>query len=297
MPVSLVASEHCKHQLLKRVHSDIPQAIRQIIASSGIIPLPAATALLPESRTGQATLLSQQQGIFCGRDWAEAVLTEIAPSVTIQWQVEEATEITDGQPLATLRGPVAAILAAESSLLHFLQTLSGVATVFATSLRAARQAGLRMLVALNSTPGIPAALKYALLCADKGIGYLDFSDLIPVTSNHIIACGSVRAALENARWIDPDRPAEVAVTSLQQFTQAQQAGADLILLQHFSVPDIRAAARLMTDESALLVVDWPLSQQPISVLTDCGVEYLSALPFIDRQQPFAMELSIDADHL
>lgn len=290
MPVSPIASQHCKRQLRERAHNEISQAVRQRIASSAPHPHPIDRALMSVNHRAQASIISEQEGIFCGRDWAMAVFRTIDPALTVTWKVDDAEAITVGQTLATVSGPVGAIQTAENTALWFLQRLCGIASAFAQTLDAVAHADLRVLIGINDTPGLTASLKYALLCADTGFQRLDANDPIPVTANHITACGSLTAAMENARWLDPDRPVEVSVSSLQQFHQAQQAGADLILLQGFSLPQLSALPTALP--GLTLVVDGPFDAQQFPALAACGIEYLSATALVS-QQPLAIRLSLN----
>lgn len=289
MPVSPIVSQHCKRQLRERAYNEISQAVRQRIKSPTIVSHPIDRALMSANQTAQATLLSEQDGIFCGRHWAEAVFNAFDPSLTVTWQVDDAVAITAGQILATVSGPISAILAAESTALWFLQRLCGVASAFAQTLNAVAGADLRVLIGINDTPGLTASLKYAMLCADTAFQRVDVNDPIPVTANHIIACGSLTAAMENARWLDPDRPVEVAVSTLQQFHQAQQAGADLILLQGFSLPQLSTLPTALP--GLTLVADGPFDSQQFPALAACGIEYLAATTLVS-QQPLAIRLSL-----
>lgn len=296
MPVSHTASEHCKRQLLERANNDIPDAVKQALQNA-----PAGkrhpdhslvTRLVSETQHSQAQLISHEDGIFCGQAWAEAVIQQISHDMTFQWYTSDAAPIHQGQILATLTGPATALLSAETLVLHFLQTLSGISTRFSHSLSPLAETPLRVIDSLNTQPGFSNAIKYALLCGDHTTQRLDLSDLIPINENHIIACGSVVSAIENARWIDPDRPVEVTVTSFTQFSQALIAGADLIQLQNFTLPEINAAVTECHKQQVLpmLIIGGQSAREHPATLSQTGVDYLSANALLNRPQPLDISL-------
>lgn len=296
MPVSHTASEHCKRQLLDRVRYDIPEVVTQALQNAPAAKRhpdhPLVTRLVSETQRSQAQLISHEDGIFCGKAWAEAVLQQISPDITWQWHTSDAAAIHQGQILATLNGPATALLSAETSVLHFLQTLSGISTRFSHTLSQLADTQLRVMDSLNTQPGFSNAIKYALLCGDHTAQRLDLSDLIPINENHIIACGSVVSAIENARWIDPDRPIEVTVTSFTQFSQALVAGADLIQLQNFTLPEVNAAVteRHKQQVSPMLIISGQNTCQYLPALSRTGVDYLSANALLKQPQPLNISL-------
>ena len=296
MPVSHTASEHCKRQLTERVNNDIAEAVKQALqhapAGRQHPDHPLVTRLVSETQRSKAQLISHENGVFCGKAWAEAALGQISPDITLQWYTRDADTIHQGQILATLTGPATALLSAETTVLHFLQTLSGVSTRFSHALSQLADTQLRVIDSLNTQPGMSNAIKYALLCGDMTAERLDLSDLIPINENHIIACGSVASAIENARWIDPDRPVQVAVTSPGQFSQALNAGADLILLHNFTVSEINAAVteRQKQQVFPLLIAGGQSAYQHLPALSHTGVDYLSANALLTRPQPLDISL-------
>ncbi|GAA0497549.1 carboxylating nicotinate-nucleotide diphosphorylase [Tatumella terrea] len=296
MPVSHTASEHCKRQLLERVSNDIPALVKQALQNAPAgrqhPDHPLVTRLVSETQRSQAQLISHQDGIFCGKAWAETVLQQMSPDITLQWHTSDAGAIHQGQILATLSGPASVLLSAETTLLHFLQTLSGISTRFSHSLSQLAETSFRVIDSLNTQPGVSNAVKYARLCGDHTTQRLDLSDLIPINENHIIACGSVVSAIENARWIDPDRPVEVTVTSLTQFSQALVAGADLILLHNFTLPEINAAVAERHRQQVLpmLVIGGQNACQHLPALSQTGADYLAASALLSRPQPLDISL-------
>ncbi len=289
MPISHYAAEHCRQILLERIQTEIPETVQLALKNAH----PAR--LIPEAKPGLAVIICQEEGIFCGKAWADEIFRQLDASINVQWQIKDADVIQPGQTLATLSGPAGALLVAESIVLHFLQSLSGVATqinLFARQLTGTRT---RLIDTLNSTPGTNS-LKYALLTGSAQSQCLDFNDMIPLKENHIIACGSVADAIENARWIDPDRPVEIEVTSPEQFSQAISAGANFILLNNFSADDLSQSVAFARKNAAQVHLEagGNISEQDIDRLTQSGIDYISADALILQRQSLSISLQFQA---
>ena len=205
-------------------------------------------ALVPASRTGRATVITRETAVLCGRPWFEEVFRQIDASVRVNWDVEEGAEVSPAQRLCRLEGPARSLLTGERTALNFLQTLSGTAT--ATRRYVALVAGLpcRILDTRKTLPGLRRAQKYAVRCAGGSNHRMGLYDGILVKENHIMAAGSigaaVAAAVGAARAAGASVPVEVEVETLDELRQALDAGADMALLDEFSLDDLRAAVAM-----------------------------------------------------
>jgi len=132
----------------------------------------------------------------------------------------------------------------------------------------------QLLDTRKTLPGLRTALKYAVLCGGGANHRLGLSDAFLIKENHIIATGSVRQAVEKAFWLHPDVPVEVEVESLDELSQAIEAGADIIMLDNFSVEQMREAVRL-TNGRALLEVSGNVTDETLRTFAETGVDYIS----------------------
>ena len=148
--------------------------------------------------------------------------------------------LTPNQPLCRLRGPARVMLTGERTALNFVQTLSGVATEVNRYVALLEGTRTRLLDTRKTLPGLRTALKYAVLCGGSN-HRLGLSDAFLIKENHIIASGSIKNAVEKAFWLHADVPVEVEVESLDELQQALDAGADIIMLDNFSVEMMRQA--------------------------------------------------------
>ncbi|WP_338571184.1 carboxylating nicotinate-nucleotide diphosphorylase [Erwinia billingiae] len=264
--------------LLERVEDDIPPSVAQALREDlggEIDPCKDITAsLLPAEATSHAVVITREAGIFCGKRWVEEVFIQLGNKTQILWHVEDGDAIAADQPLFEITGPSALILTAERTALNFVQTLSGVATEVSRYVAILEGTRTQLLDTRKTLPGLRTALKYAVLCGGGANHRLGLSDAFLIKENHIIATGSIRDAVEKAFWLHPDVPVEVEVESLNELTQALAAGADIVMLDNFTVEQMREAVK-QTDGSALLEVSGNVTDETLRIFAETGVDYIS----------------------
>jgi nicotinate-nucleotide pyrophosphorylase (carboxylating) len=201
-------------------------------------------ALVPAHRRGQATLITREAAVIAGRPYVEEVFRQVDPAVALEWQVADGDAVQPGQLLCRLTGPARALLTGERTALNFLQVLSGTATVtrrFADTLQ-----GLpcRVLDTRKTLPCLRNAQKYAVRCGGGVNHRVGLYDGILVKENHIVAAGSIGAAVAAAQLTGTAALIEVEVETLDELRQALDAGAQMALLDEFPLPELRAAVAL-----------------------------------------------------
>jgi nicotinate-nucleotide pyrophosphorylase (carboxylating) len=220
----------------------VEQVARALAEDVGSGDLTAA--LVPAGRTGRAAVVTREAAVLCGRPWFDEVFRQVDPAVRVLWEAAEGDDVAAGQRLCRLEGTARSLLTGERTALNFLQTLSGTATV--TRRYAQLVAGLpcRILDTRKTLPGLRRAQKYAVRCGGGSNHRMGLYDGILVKENHIMAAGSIAAAVSAARAGAPGVPVEVEVETLDELGQALDAGADMALLDEFSVEDLRAAVAM-----------------------------------------------------
>jgi len=201
-------------------------------------------ALVPAGRQGRATVITREAAVLCGRPWFDEVFHQVDPAVRVSWDAEEGTSVEPGQRLCRLDGPARSLLTGERTALNFLQTLSGTATATRRYVQLVAGLPCRILDTRKTLPGLRRAQKYAVRCAGGSNHRLGLYDGILVKENHIMAAGSIAAAVNAARAAGASVPVEVEVETLDELRQALDAGADMALLDEFSLDDLRAAVAM-----------------------------------------------------
>ncbi|AIR04685.1 nicotinate-nucleotide pyrophosphorylase [Cedecea neteri] len=278
MPPRRYNPDRRRDELLERITLDIPLAVAQALREDlggEVDPNNDITAqLLPPESTSHAVVITRENGIFCGKRWVEEVFIQLGGDVTVTWHVEDGTEVTSNQPLFELNGPARVLLTGERTALNFVQTLSGVASEVHSYVALLEGTKTQLLDTRKTLPGLRTALKYAVLCGGGSNHRLGLSDAFLIKENHIIASGSIRQAVEKAFWMHPDVPVEVEVESLDELEQALKAGADIIMLDNFTVDQMREAVAL-TQGKARLEVSGNVTKETLRTFADTGVDYIS----------------------
>jgi nicotinate-nucleotide pyrophosphorylase (carboxylating) len=146
--------------------------------------------------------------------------------------------------LCELEGPARAILTGERTALNFLQLLSATATVTARYAQAVAGTGCQILDTRKTIPGLRSAQKYAVRCGGGTNHRMGLYDRVLVKENHIAAAGSIGAAVAKARTVSPGSMVEVETENLREVAAALRAQCDVIMLDEFSLEDMRRAVAL-----------------------------------------------------
>lgn len=264
--------------LLSRIEDDIPgsveQALREDLGGEIDADKDITASLLPADKQAHATVITREAGVFCGKRWVEEVFLQLGNQAQLTWHVADGDTIEPNQPLFEITGPARLLLTAERTALNFVQTLSGVASEVKRYVTLLEGTQTRLLDTRKTLPGLRTALKYAVLCGGGENHRLGLSDAFLIKENHIIASGSIRQAVEKALWLHPDVPVEVEVEALDELEQALTAGADIVMLDNFTLEQMREAVKI-NQGRALLEVSGNVTDQTLRSFAETGVDYIS----------------------
>ena len=234
-------------------------------------------ALIPADAQARATLITREDMILCGTAWFDEVFRQIEPAVRVTWQGGDGDAMAAEAALCDITGPARAVLTGERCALNFLQTLSGTATT--TRKYAVALAGTicQILDTRKTLPGLRLAQKYAVRCGGGVNHRLGLYDRVLIKENHIMAAGSIAAAIRDARNHHAGIDVEVEVESLQEFRLALAEAPDYILLDEFSLEDMRAAVaeRSAAGSRARLEASGGVSLEALGKIAATGVDYIS----------------------
>jgi nicotinate-nucleotide pyrophosphorylase (carboxylating) len=234
--------------------------------------------LVPRERSGRATVITREAAVICGQPWVDAVFRQIDPSVQVRWEVAEGASVAPDQLLLRLSGPARALLTGERTALNFLQTLSGTATITRRYVELLAGLPCRILDTRKTIPGLRRAQKYAVRCGGGSNHRMGLYDGILVKENHIMAAGSIVAAVDAARARGAKVPVEVEVETLDELRQALDAGADMALLDEFSLDDMRAAVAMNPAHPRgpmKLEASGSVSIETLRSIAETGVDFVS----------------------
>lgn len=204
----------------------------------------------------------------------EEVFHQVDPTTVLDWQVQDGDQAAPDQVLFRMQGPARSLLTAERAALNWLQTLSAVATTCSYYARQVAHTRVKLLDTRKTVPGLRLALKYAVTCGGCHNHRLGLWDAFLIKENHIAACGSIAAAVQEARRIAPGKPVEVETENLDELAQALDAGADIIMLDEYSLEDMRTAVKTAAGK-AKLEASGGISADTLVPVAETGVDYIS----------------------
>ncbi len=232
------------------------------------------TALLVPEGLVQAALITREDGVLCGQAWFEATFRRLDPHCEIQWHAQDSDRVSAGMTLCELSGDARALLTGERTALNFVQVLSGTATAARRYADRITHTKTRILDTRKTLPGLRLAQKYAALCGGCQNHRLGLYDGVLIKENHIAAAGSIVAALRHAQKIAQGKLVEIEVETLAELDQALAAGATRILLDNFSVPDLRLAVA-RSQGRAQLEASGGITLDALAAVAETGVDFIS----------------------
>jgi len=235
-------------------------------------------ALVPAGRTGRATVITREPAVVCGQPWFDEVFRQLDPLVHVAWDVAEGSAVVPDQRLCRLEGPARSLLTGERTALNFLQTLSGTATAARRYADVLAGLACRVLDTRKTIPGLRRAQKYAVRCGGGSNHRMGLYDGILVKENHIMAAGSIAAAVAAARAQGAKVPVEVEVETLDELHQVLDTGADMALLDEFSLDDMRAAVAMNRSHPRgpiKLEASGSVTLETLRAIAETGVDFVS----------------------
>ena len=200
--------------------------------------------LIDETAVATATIVCREEAVLCGAAWAEAAFAEVDPRIVCAWECRDGDALKPDSIVCRVQGPARGLVTAERTALNLLQTLSGTASTVRRY--AAELAGTRttLLDTRKTIPGLRQAQKYAVRCGGGANHRIGLYDGILIKENHIAAAGSIEAAITRMRERFPDLTLECEVENIPDAERALMAGADMLLLDNFTLPMLAEAVRI-----------------------------------------------------
>jgi nicotinate-nucleotide pyrophosphorylase (carboxylating) len=234
--------------------------------------------LIPKDKQARASVITREPAVICGTPWVNAVFADIDSTVRIDWQVKDGDRVQPNQLLCTVSGSARSLLTGERTALNFLQTLSAVATVTRQYVDAVAGTQCRILDTRKTLPGLRLAQKYAVKCGGGVNHRIGLFDAILVKENHIAAAGSIAAAVTAARKLNSNVLLEVEVENFGELQQALDAKVDRIMLDNFSLDDMRKAVQITrqhTHRAVSLEASGNVDMKSVRPIAETGIDFIS----------------------
>ncbi|EGG93389.1 Quinolinate phosphoribosyltransferase (decarboxylating) [gamma proteobacterium IMCC1989] len=250
----------------------VTEALKEDVGSGDI-----TAELIPATQTAQATIITREDCVMAGQAWVNEVFAQLDNTVLITWHANDGDHVTANATLFTLTGSARSLLTGERAALNFLQLLSGVATTSQHYADQVKHTQVTLLDTRKTIPGLRTAQKYAVTCGSCQNHRMGLFDAFLIKENHIAACGGITQAIQTAKNNHPNKPVEVETESLEEFKEALSANADIIMLDNFSLEDMRTAVAFNKDNGskAKLEASGGITQETLVKIAETGVNYIS----------------------
>ena len=231
--------------------------------------------LVPSGHVSRGTVVSREAAVLCGAAWFDACFLRLDANAKIVWHSKDGARIHPGQTLCEVQAGTRALLTAERTALNFLQLLSGTASATRRFVDAIAGTRAHIVDTRKTLPGLRLAQKYAVRTGG-GINHrLGLYDGILIKENHILAAGSISAALARAQQLAHAGVfIQVEVETLSQLGEALDSGAAMILLDNMDLESMREAVAL-TDGRASLEASGGVDLERVRAIAEAGVDRIS----------------------
>jgi len=261
-----------KKKVIKRL---VKNCLREDIGSGDV-----TARLTPRDAQVDGKIISREHGVICGKAWVNEVFKQVGKrhktKIDITWHVDDGDTVEPNQTLCRFEGLAHPILSGERSALNIMQTLSGTATVTRQYADAIAHTKTRLLDTRKTLPMMREAQKYAVLCGGGVNHRMGLYDGIIIKENHLRAGKSLERIVTDAIASMPDGAlVELEVETIEELERGLHAGAKRIMLDDFSMDDMRLAVEL-TGDQADLEASGNVSIKTIVAIAETGVDFISS---------------------
>jgi nicotinate-nucleotide pyrophosphorylase (carboxylating) len=268
----------------------VEAALREDLGSGDV-----TAALVPAAQRVRGSVVAREAAVLCGRAWAEETFRQLDPRVQLGWHGADGDRVAAEQTLFDIAGPARPVLSGERTALNFLQLLSGTATATRRFVDAVAGTGCQILDTRKTVPGLRTAQKYAVRCGGARNHRIGLFDQVLIKENHIAAAGSLTGAIEAARRQAAGIAVEVEVETLGELQEALNARPDIIMLDEFTLADMRAAVALNRAHGAgaKLEVSGSVSLETVHAIAETGVDYISVGALTKHVRAIDLSMRLD----
>jgi nicotinate-nucleotide pyrophosphorylase (carboxylating) len=225
-----------------------------------------------------AQIIARERLVVCGEAWVNEVFRQLDESVIVDWYIGDGGVAETDDIICKLVGNARSLLTGERTALNFLQTLSATATSTAAYVKAVEGTDARILDTRKTIPGLRLAQKYAVRCGGGHNHRTGLFDAILIKENHIKAAGGIGPALKAASDKHGEVMIEIEVENHDELLEALDAGAERILLDNFSLDELRQAVTTNREYgyvSAELEASGNVTLESVREIAETGVDYIS----------------------
>ena len=254
------------------IHALVTRALEEDLGGRGDV---TSLATIPADKNANFVIKSRANGVLAGQQPADACFDQVDRDIAVTWRKRDGDILETGDLVAIVDGPALGILTAERPALNFLGRMSGIATLTRQYVTAIADTGAVIAHTRKTTPGLRAVELQAVRAGGGAYHRYGLDDAILIKDNHVAVCGGVSEAIKRARaYAGHMTRIAVEVDRLDQLEDALAAGAESVLLDNFSLEDLRAAV-LLTDGRANLEASGGVNLDTVRAIAETGVDVIS----------------------
>ncbi len=247
--------------------------------------------LIPATQSITADIITREDCVIAGAAWVIETFAQLDKNIQLHWYVKDGDALKANQPIVRVTGNARRILTGERTALNFLQTLSGTATIVAKCVKELAGTKTQLLDTRKTLPGMRLAQKYAVTCGGGKNHRIGLFDAYLIKENHILACGSIHAAVTKARQHHADLSVEVEVENMQELHQAIAAKADIVMLDNFDLSMLKQAV-IVNKGQCKLEVSGNITIESLKNLSALGVDFISSGALTKHVQAIDLSLRV-----
>jgi len=273
--------------------SIVENAVRSALAEDfGLAGDLTSQATLPPDAVATATLTPREPGVIAGLALAAEAFRQVGDGVSFEPQVADGASVVAGDLVARVSGNARQVLGGERVALNFVNHLSGIATLTRSYTEAIAGTGARICDTRKTTPGLRALEKYAVRCGGGANHRYALDDAILIKDNHIAVAGGVGKAYAAARaWASHLVAIEIEVTTIDELSEALDAGATVVLLDNMEPPMLRQAVALAAGR-ATLEASGGVTLERVRAIAEAGVDFISTSQITMGARPLDLGLDV-----
>lgn len=252
-------------------------------------------ATIPEGRTAKGKFIAKEDGVLCGMNVVKAVFKHMSDEIIVDAKFNDGDYVSVGDTIAYVKGPAIGVLTSERIALNFMQRLSGIATRTKKTVDTVAEYKARIIDTRKTTPGLRVFEKYAVATGGGGNHRFNLADGILIKDNHIKAAGGITAAVNAAKQNAPHTlKIEVEVETMDEVSEAIEAGADIIMLDNMDNEMMTKAVEFIAGR-ALTEASGNMGDKDLVAAAATGVDFISigALTHTVRALDISLKFVVD----
>lgn len=264
-----------QQQLKKDIEFQVNRALEEDL--NGHDGKDVTAELIDADKVANGRLITREDAVICGIEWFNAVFEKLDPNIKLQWRCSDGDKVSANDTLCDIHGNARNILTAERSAMNFLQTFSGTATTTARYVKELKGTNCKLLDTRKTVPMMRLGQKYAVYCGGGQNHRMGLFDAFLIKENHIVSTGSIKNAVSKARKNHPNILVEVEVETFAQLDQALDARADVIMLDNFSIDDMRTGVAInrVHPHTAKIEASGNVTIETLRDIAETGVDFIS----------------------